>query len=363
MNLSRADIEKYLTTYRFFTENGEATQSGDTLVFNVDLDKNNILSLAQVLTKDFSGTGMTQEETDSLKESLASIDAKGTLAFKSDDALYSDMHLSISQSGAEIGTVQRTTSKDTLHFILHNTEAKTDVTLEGHKTDEGYTLSGEVTESGVSLGKLDATMALKDGKLQKINMNLLAQGMNVSLVHEVNDVGFEGTLTVPMGGKLTWKGTLSGKELTALMVDGNFQGTTLNMNLTKPENGDLITGPFTVKNGDQVLASALVGLQIVGNEKFGLTFDKIVVPGADMLQDAHFGLFATGKNTPTQKKVEAPKNATPLSELLNKLNALQGTSVSPDMNGLDTLSGDEFSGSEDMLDMTGIQELPTHTNP
>ncbi len=70
LTMKRSDIEKYLTSYRFFKANGEGTASGDTTVFDVELDKDNIVSFVETLTKDFAGTGMTAEEKENMRTDL-----------------------------------------------------------------------------------------------------------------------------------------------------------------------------------------------------------------------------------------------------------------------------------------------------
>ncbi len=265
------------------------------------------------------------------------------MAFKSADAAYMETVLRLSESGAEMATVRELRTKETTQITIHNTETNTDIVFNIHKTSEGYTLDGEVSGSGMSFGKLDATIVLDGKKFKNLTARLDVQGMSFTLSHEVTDEGFGGALMAPMGGKLNWKGTVSGKELTSLVVDGEFQGSAVKLDLVKPENGELITGPLTVSSGDVVLASAVIGLQVVGNEKFGLTVDNIVAPNAEIFKDTHFEIFATGKNSDTTKKVAAPKDTTPLSELMNKMNAL-----TPDDTLFDGYNpeDDSFSGGE-----------------
>lgn len=105
----------------------------------------------------------------------------------------------------------------------------------------------------------------------------------------------------------------------------------------------MIRGPITVKNGESVLASVNVGLEIA-REKFALIVDLI---SEEM--PAHFDLSITAKTTPSTKEVVLPTSTKSFQDMITEIDALT-TEVMP--SALDYVEQPSDTTNVQMMDTT-----------
>jgi len=344
--LSADDVEKYMTKYPIITSTAGATASGDTLVFPVELNHKNVTDLTSALARDLANTGMTFDPKEIQATTLT-----GTIAFKKGNPRFMEANLTMAQSGTVAGTVHTVRDEGVFNLGFKSPDATRAVDMQWKKVDANTsTLNAEATEGGQSLGTLTATIKTANKKITSIDAKLASQGMEITLTHTQDDKGMSGSLTVPVVGSMTWNGTLDNEVLTSLNIDGNSAMLgSLTAHLVK-DGADMVKGPVKVVAQGTEVFSAMVGLQVVGSEKFGFTLDEMKTADPAMIPaGTHVEIFATGdKAKDTSKKIQFPTSATPIKELTDKLDAAMP-------QGSSSYNNEDYSNM-DMQDYSGYEE-------
>lgn len=95
----------------------------------------------------------------------------------------------------------------------------------------------------------------------------------------------------------------------------------VNINLTKKEGTDMVTGKAQYTIDEANSGSADMTLQYVSKEKFGIMLHNILMTPAESSVVKTLELFTQWKESDTSKKVEIPTNAVSYSEFEKAINS------------------------------------------
>jgi hypothetical protein len=96
--MSLKDIESYLTKYPIWKSTGESTQSGNLTVYPVELNTEEFITMLNAVSKDITGSGLTDTEKSDLQNIFQTKKIQGTMAFDPNEALTAHTHLTIVES-------------------------------------------------------------------------------------------------------------------------------------------------------------------------------------------------------------------------------------------------------------------------
>lgn len=317
-NLAKVDkeqIEKYLTEYPVWKSTEDMGMSGALHMYKVELDREKVLSLMNVVKTDLTGSGFSTEEQSTLRDQLALVGLSGTMWFHSDSTDVTDTQLSLTDgSGTILGTLAAQTEKGKTHMVL--TSVQEDIAFDYTYTDgesrDDMVLT--VAQAGTELAKMVGYIESKDGKFRELSLDITAQGVTVTLKHTQQDDGtFDGRLLLPVGS-ISWNGTVTDKKLTALKVLGASPMGAMDLNLTS--SGEMIRGPFVLKVGDEEVMRAFVGL-IAESERFRLALDIPQASGSTDMMHGELGF--TMKRSDFAGKISSPSGTKPLRDLFAEL--------------------------------------------
>lgn len=352
--MTPADFEKYLTTYHIFTETGAVAQNGTKYKFPVELNRANIVSLADAISKDFSGSGLTDEAKQDMAKVLSTISLENAfIEFDSKNPLYSVSSVTIANSENPkmkiVINSSRVSDKFNVSLALQNDGKEMGkLTLDSTSSDKNADFIGRVVADmggGTQSEIFNFTGKIEDNILKNLKGTLAAVVAAGSLEYthkdkfllSVSSLGekmfevsnqftgdnFAGKVILRGTEVANWAAEIASDKLTklALTVQDISAGTPaekplLAMNLTKQENSDMIAGIANLATAGQDMASAKIQLQ-AEKEKFGIIIedikatDKIVTASIPLKK---FQFFATTKISKTSKNIEIPKESVSVEE-------------------------------------------------
>lgn len=352
--LTPADLEKYLTTYHIATATGTVTQNGTKYKFPVEFNQANTIALIDAISKDFSGSGLTDEAKKDVAEVLSTIVVENAfIEFDSKDPLYSVSSMTFSNSenpGMKI-VVDASRISEKLNFSLAlQNEGKEmgkltfDSTTSGKNTDfvakvtadmgdgsqsEILNFSGKVEDKILKNLKGTLSAVIAAGTLEYTHKDKLLLSVStlgekmLEVSNQFTGDNFAGKAILRGTEIANWTLEITSDKLTglALTVQDISLGTPaekplLAMNLVKQENSDMIGGAISLATAGQDMASAKIQLQ-AEKEKFGIIIEDI--KATDEMVTASiplkkFQFFATGKTSETSKNIELPKESVSVAE-------------------------------------------------
>lgn len=336
---SLTDLEKYATDYALLKDTQDLGMSGSLHFWSVELDRTNIIKLAQQLTKDLAGTGITDETLKSMSSALESVAFSGKIGFDPEKPSVSLLEWDLTASGKLIANIVISHQENNSSIQINNSEEKTAITVNYGKVEDKYTFDAKITKDNIEMWKLNAYVSKKEGKFHELSIEASAQWMTISLKHTMEGDKFVGKLSAVVA-TLDWSGTIIDGRLEWFKINGTSPVGTLSVDLTKSNDGS-IKWPVLLKNGTEVLASMNLGLEIA-REKFAIIVDLV---SEDM--PAHFDMMVTAKTTPSTKKVIIPQSSKSFQDMIDEINALVpeaapiqelNTSDMMDASSLDTTS-------------------------
>jgi hypothetical protein len=97
--MTLSDIESYLTKYPLWKEEQNLGMSGDLMIYEVSLAKENLIAMMSAFTLEATGKDMTSEQKASLTQALDDIGVAGRVGFDPKDARHMSAVLTATPSG------------------------------------------------------------------------------------------------------------------------------------------------------------------------------------------------------------------------------------------------------------------------
>jgi hypothetical protein len=135
---SLSDIEKYATDYPIFKDTGDLGMSGSLHMWNIEIDRTNILALTRKLSNDLTGTGLTDEYAKNIETNLVSLSFSGKIGFDPKNPKISLLDATISASGVLIGNIVISKNENNGSIAISNTDTKTSIILNYGKNNNKY---------------------------------------------------------------------------------------------------------------------------------------------------------------------------------------------------------------------------------
>jgi hypothetical protein len=311
------DVRGYLTEYPILKQEKELSSSGSKRAFEVSLDKDKLVELITQVQSDITSSGSSPEEIQSLKNGLVPLSITGTVVFDVDNNKFIDLMLYYSNAWTPIAQMELDTDTAAQRLKITSLADKTEVLFTATHTDENRTFNLSLLQDGIEVGKSVMTVAMKGKMFQKLTLEIMAQGVTVSLEHaRTSDTAFEGRMILPVG-TVSWNGTIDGDKTTSFVLKWAMPMGSIDLNLTK--DGDKLRGPLIVKQGGEEILRADMGLLF---DKWVFGFDvNVANPTA-----SGSALKATLDLDYDQKamtdKITVPSGAVPLENLTNELEAI-----------------------------------------
>lgn len=320
---SLSDIEKYATDFPIWKSTADLGMSGSLHVWAVELDRSNIVAMTKKLSQDLSGTWMTEANIKDLEDNLASLSFSGKIGFDPKNPKISIIDGVISSSGELVAQIMISKNEDNGSISFGNPDKKQNIVINYQKTDSKDTFVASVSQWDIEMGKVSGYIERKDDKFKELSIEASAQGMTVSMKHTMNGDRFTGKISAVVG-TMEWSGTMNKDQLTLLKVNGTAPFGSLSIDLASNGSDSMIKWPVIIKSGKETLVSANLALEIA-REKFGIILDVL-----SEQFPVHFDLMIAWKSTPSNKKVEAPKNTKSFQDLINEIEGTNSTQqISP----------------------------------
>lgn len=351
--LSVSDIEKYLTDYQLVSAKDAGKQDGSRYTFAVELNREKLVDLMATLAQDFTGKTVSPEEKQEMLTHLQEIFLTGTTTYDAKNPLYREIKWVVFQGENSPTKLHIDSIRDGDKYNLTFTAKQADndagkLTIDsmtqGNKTDFTVKL---VTFQGSGENEMAlVTGMIEDMRLKNLNAKIDAGVVSGELVYTDKDTlsiivnspfmggelfnltntfsgeNFEGKASVSGKAAANWKVAVMNKTLTGLeLIVKDFinqsEADMVTLKLEKQDGNTMTRGKLTLRDGESEVLSADVSLEMIMNEKFGFILENIVSPYFDdmgtVLKKAE--LFATSKESKTNRKVEIPKEAVSLFEV------------------------------------------------
>ena len=219
MSKSLPDIEKYATDYPIWRDTADLGMSGSLHYWSVELDRNQVLTLAKQLSLDLAGTGMTDESARALESNLATLSFSGKIGYDPADPTVSVLDGSLSASGTVLADIVTRRDQDGGSIRISNTPDQADIVINYGKKENKYVFDVAVSQDGTEMGKLTGYIEHAGAKFRELSLEGSAQGITVSMRHTVDGDKFTGKLSAVVG-TIEWSGTTRDDQLKSLKING-----------------------------------------------------------------------------------------------------------------------------------------------
>jgi hypothetical protein len=186
-NLAKMDkkqIEKYLVEYPVWKSLEDMGMSGALHVYRIELDREKVLSLMNIIKTDLTGVAFSTEEQSALREQLALVGLSGTMGFHPDSTDVSEMVVNLADgSGATLGTLTLLTESQKTQLVLTSTQENISLsyTYTDGETRDDMLLT--VSQAGTEVGKMTGYIDTQDGDFRELSLDMTAQGITVTMKH------------------------------------------------------------------------------------------------------------------------------------------------------------------------------------
>lgn len=186
------DVRTYLTEYPILKQEKLLSSSGSKHEFEVSLDKDKLVELITRVEKDITESGSTTEEVQALKDGLVPVSLTGTVVFDVENKEFIDLSLAYSNAGTPIAQIELDTDKPAKRLRIVSLADNTEVLFTAVTAEDSNVFNLSLTQDGIEVAKSVMTVITKDKKLQKLSLEIMAQGVTVSLEHaRTSDTAFE----------------------------------------------------------------------------------------------------------------------------------------------------------------------------
>lgn len=186
------DVRTYLTEYPILKEETMLSASGTKQAYEVSLDKDKLVELIAKVQSDLTDKSLSDTDLQGLKDGIAGISLTGTVVFDTENTQFIDLNLAFSNLGSPVTLISLSTDTDKQMLSIESLEMQTKAVLSASQTPENKTCNIVLSQAGTEMANMTINIALKDKKLQKLTLDLMAQGVSVSLEHaRTSDTAFE----------------------------------------------------------------------------------------------------------------------------------------------------------------------------
>lgn len=311
------DVRTYLTEYPILKEETMLSASGTKQAYEVSLDKDKLVELIAKVQSDLTDKSLSDTDLQWLKDGIAGISLTGTVVFDTENTQFIDLNLAFSNLGSPVTLISLSTDTDKQMFSVESLEMQTKAVLSANQTPENKTCNIVLSQAGTEMANMTINIALKDKKLQKLTLDLMAQGVSVSLEHaRTSDTAFEWRLILPVG-TLSWNGSLDDDRLTSMSLKWATPMGSIDMNLI--QDGDKLRWPLVIKQWSEEILRANIGL-LSQTWIFGFDIDVANPTASGSSLKANIDVSYDKKSL--SKKFSIPSNTLPLENLTKELEAL-----------------------------------------
>ena len=194
------DIEQYLTKYPIFKQTADLGMSGSLHNYSVELDRTNIIALADDFTRKATGKPLSEDAKKNISDNLSGMNIIGMMSFDPKESRTADFVGNIQASGSTEVITSFQIHQNPNNFSFE-TKADTNIfTFSIARVDEKTSLDASITASGAQMAKWNMVVQKDEKRISRIDSTLTAQGITATLVHANDRNGsFSGTLNFGIG--------------------------------------------------------------------------------------------------------------------------------------------------------------------